>query len=109
MGTAPLTRGGRLGFITELLSGDFNAPFGRSSHHQVWSEAMVITPAVRGLLGIGARAGGKELRFAPQLPASWNQVEARNIPVGKARFDLKLGREKRRLTVTITKRAKGAT
>jgi glycogen debranching enzyme len=106
---ALLTYTGALGYVTELLSGDFNAPFGRSSHHQVWSEAMVITPAVRGLLGIEARAGGKELRFAPQLPASWNQVEARNVPVGKARFDLKLGREKRRLTVTITKRAKGAT
>jgi hypothetical protein len=98
--------------VTELLSGDFNAPFGRSSHHQIWSEAMVITPAVRGLLGIEARAGGKELRFAPQLPANWNQVEARNVPAGEARFDLKLEREKERLTVTITKRgtltAKGA-
>src|SRR4029434_2081664 len=99
MGTAPLTRGGRLGFITELLSGDFNAPFGRSSHHQVWSEAMVITPAVRGLLGIEARAGGKELRFAPQLPASWNQVEARNVAVANTHFDIKLEREIRRLRV----------
>ena len=35
---------GALGYVTELLSGDFNAPFGRSSHHQVWSEAMVVTP-----------------------------------------------------------------
>jgi hypothetical protein len=108
-----LTYTGALGYVTELLSGDFNAPFGRSSHHQVWSEAMVITPAVRGLLGIEARAGGKELRFAPQLPANWDQVEARNVPAGNARFDLKLGRETRRLTVRITKRgaltAKGAT
>jgi glycogen debranching enzyme len=110
---ALLTYTGALGYVTELLSGDFNAPFGRSSHHQVWSEAMVITPAVRGLLGIEARAGGKELRFAPQLPANWDQVEARNVPAGNARFDLKLGRETRRLTVRITKRgaltAKGAT
>jgi len=101
---ALLTYTGALGYVTELLSGDFNAPFGRSSHHQVWSEAMVITPAVRGLLGIEARAGGKELRFAPQLPANWDQVEARNVPAGNARFDLKLGREIRRLTVRITKR-----
>jgi glycogen debranching enzyme len=110
---ALLTFTGALGYVTELLSGDFNAPFGRSSHHQVWSEAMVITPAVRGLLGIEARAGGKELRFAPQLPASWNEIEARNVPVGKAHFDVKLRREIRRLRVTITKRgaltAKGAT
>lgn len=104
---ALLTFTGALGYVTELLSGDFNAPFGRSSHHQVWSEAMVITPAVRGLLGIEVRAGGKELRFAPQLPESWNQIEVRNVPAGKARFDLKLAREVRRLRVTITN--KGAT
>ena len=39
-----LTYDGALGYVTELLSGDFNTAFGRSSHHQVWSEAMVITP-----------------------------------------------------------------
>ena len=33
-----------LGYVTELLSGDYLAAFGRSSHHQVWSEAMVATP-----------------------------------------------------------------
>ncbi|HZE69693.1 MAG TPA: GH116 family glycosyl hydrolase [Pyrinomonadaceae bacterium] len=110
---ALLTFTGALGYVTELLSGDFNAPFGRSSHHQVWSEAMVITPAVRGLLGIEARAGGKELRFAPQLPANWNQIEARNVPAGNTRFDITLEREIRRLTVKITRRGaltvKGAT
>ena len=46
-----------LGYVTELLSGDFNAPFGRSSHHQVWSEAMVVTPLVRGLLGHRGHGG----------------------------------------------------
>src|SRR5258707_13075517 len=104
MANALLTFTGALGYVTELLSGEFNAPFGRSSHHQVWSEAMVITPAVRGLLGIEASAGGKELRFAPQLPASWNEIEVRSVPVGKAHFDIKLEREIRRLRVTITKR-----
>ena len=104
MTNALLTYTGALGYVTELLSGDFNTPFGRSSHHQVWSEAMVITPALRGLLGIEARAGGREFRFAPQLPANWNQVEARNVPAGNARLDLKLAREPRRSTVTITLR-----
>lgn len=104
MANALLTYTGALGYVTELLSGDFNAPFGRSSHHQVWSEAMVITPALRGLLGIEARAGGREFRFARQLPANWNQVEARNVPAGNARLDLKLAREPRRLRVTITRR-----
>ena len=33
-----------LGAITELLSGAFFQPFGRSTSHQLWSSAMVITP-----------------------------------------------------------------
>ena len=53
---ALLTFDGALGYVTELLSGDFNAAFGRSSHHQIWSEAMVVTPFVRGLLGIEVTA-----------------------------------------------------
>ncbi|MFN2511911.1 MAG: amylo-alpha-1,6-glucosidase [Pyrinomonadaceae bacterium] len=104
MATALLTYTSALGYVTELLSGDFNAPFGRSSHHQIWSEAMVITPAMRGLFGIEVKAGGKELRFAPQLPANWNQVEARNIKAGNARIDLKLERGVGKLTVKITRR-----
>ena len=48
MANALLTYDGALGYVTELLSGEFNAAFGRSSHHQVWSEAMVVTPVLRG-------------------------------------------------------------
>lgn len=104
MANALLTYVNALGYVTELLSGDFNAPFGRSSHHQVWSEAMVITPALRGLLGIEIGAGGRELRFAPQLPANWDAVEAQGIAAGDARYDLKLVRAAGRLTITITQR-----
>jgi glycogen debranching enzyme len=101
MANALLTYTNALGYVTELLSGDFNAPFGRSSHHQVWSEAMVITPTIRGLLGLEAGAGGKELRFEPQLPANWDQVEVRNVAVGNARYNLNLSRVTGRLTITI--------
>lgn len=104
MANALLTYTSALGYVTELLSGDFNAPFGRSSHHQVWSEAMVVTPTVRGLLGIGVTAGGKELRFAPQLPANWDQVEVRNVAVGNTRYDLNLSRSAGRMTI-LTKRS----
>ena len=97
-----------LGYVTELLSGDFNAPFGRSSHHQVWSEAMVITPTIRGLLGLEAAQGGKELRFEPQLPANWDQVEVRNVAVANTRYDLNLSRVAGRLTITIKPTASNA-
>jgi len=102
MANALLTYTSTLGYVTELLSGDFNQPFGRSSHHQVWSEAMVVTPVVRGLLGIEVSAGGKKLRFAPQLPANWDHVEARQVAVGTSKYDLTLERLAGRLTINIT-------
>jgi glycogen debranching enzyme len=108
MANALLTYTNALGYVTELLSGDFNAPFGRSSHHQVWSEAMVVTPTIRGLLGLEAGAGGKELRFEPQLPANWDRVEIRNIAVGSARYNLNLSRMVGRLTITIKRTASNA-
>ncbi len=92
LANAFLTFDGALGYVTELLSGDFNVAFGRSSHHQVWSEAMVVTPVLRGLLGLNVSAGGRELRFAPQLPADWDHVAIRNVSAGPSRFDLMLER-----------------
>jgi hypothetical protein len=103
MANALLTYTSALGYVTELLSGDFNQPFGRSSHHQVWSEAMVVTPVMRGLLGIEVSDGGKKLRFAPQLPADWDHVEARKVAVGKSTYDLTLQRLAGRMTINITR------
>ncbi|HXU40173.1 MAG TPA: GH116 family glycosyl hydrolase [Blastocatellia bacterium] len=104
MANALLTYPGALGYVTELLSGDFNAPFGRSSHHQVWSEAMVVTPIMRGLLGIDVGEGGRRLTFAPQLPADWDRVQARGVPVGNARYDLSLERTLGRETIKVERR-----
>jgi glycogen debranching enzyme len=105
MANALLTYSSALGYVTELLSGDFNAPFGRSSHHQVWSEAMVVTPTLRGLLGIEVTAGGTEVRFAPQLPADWDRLEVSNVAVGRARFHLTLVREAGRIKITTERTA----
>jgi hypothetical protein len=105
MSNVLLTYTNALGYVTELLSGDFNSPFGRSSHHQVWSEAMVITPTLRGMLGLEVGAGGTSLRFAPQLPADWDWVEARNIAAGpNARFDFSFARTRGRITIRVTGR-----
>jgi glycogen debranching enzyme len=109
MANALLTYPWALGYVTELLSGDFNAPFGRSSHHQVWSEAMVVTPALRGLFGIETRAGGAEMRFAPQLPANWKSVEVSHLALGGALYDLQLKRGAGVLTIAIKRVASGPT
>ena len=93
-----------LGYVTELLSGDFLAAFGRSSHHQVWSEAMVVTPLVRGLLGLGVEGGARVLSFAPQLPADWDHVRVRNVALGDCRLDIAMTRAAGRDTITVERR-----
>ena len=92
-----------LGYVTELLSGDFLSAFGRSSHHQIWSEAMVVTPTLRGLFGLEVSAGGRALRFAPQLPASWDHAAVRNVAVGAARYDLTMTRGGGRDSVAVAR------
>ena len=47
MANALLTEPGALGYVTELLSGDVNAAFGRSSHHQVEALFKAFARALR--------------------------------------------------------------
>ncbi len=101
MANALLTYSGALGYVTELLSGDFNAAFGRSSHHQIWSEAMVVTPLIRGLFGVSVAKAGTTLEFAPQLPADWDRASLANVPAGGGRYDLSLERSRGRMTITV--------
>jgi hypothetical protein len=101
MANALLTFGQPLGYVTELLSGDFKADFGRSSHHQVWSEAMVITPVMRGMLGIDVNEPAGRFTFAPQLPSDWNRVAVNNVPVGETLYNLAVDRSASRQTIRI--------
>jgi glycogen debranching enzyme len=108
MSTAHLTWDGALGSITELLSGDRNTAFGRSSHHQIWSEAMLVTPMLRGMLGLDIGDAGRRLTFAPQLPASWPQVAVERVVAGRGLYDLTLERGSGRLTIRVTRRTEGS-
>jgi len=105
MANALLTYTGALGYVTELLSGDFATAFGRSSHHQVWSEAMVVTPTVRGLLGIETMDAGATLRVAPTLPASWDRVAVHSVRVKEARYDVTVERGPGRAVMRVTRDA----
>jgi glycogen debranching enzyme len=93
MENANLTRAQDLGADTELLSGDFFVPFGRSTSHQLWSSAMVITPALRGLFGIKVDAQAKTITVNPQLPDYWNEAAIRHLQVEGGEFDLVFRRD----------------
>ncbi len=86
---ANLTKAQDLGAVTELLSGDYFVPFGRSTSHQLWSSAMVITPILRGLFGISIDAQTKTITVNPHLPAGWDHAEIKNLHIGDETIDLK--------------------
>ena len=70
------------GAVTELLSGDYFIPFGRSTSHQLWSSAMVITPILRGLFGLSLDASTNTITLNPHLPAHWAHASVSNLHLG---------------------------
>jgi hypothetical protein len=77
---------------------------GRSSSHQMWSSAMVITPLLRGLFGLDWDAANHTLRLAPHLPADWGHATLHNAPLGSTTIDLKYERSGDHLMVNATTR-----
>lgn len=103
MQNANLTTEQDLGAVTELLSGAFNDPFGRSTSHQMWSSAMVLTPALRGLFGVSIDALNELVTVDPHLPAQWNTAELHHLRVGKRDAEVTFERRGQQLIVSLTK------
>ena len=102
MQNANLTWEQDLGAVTELLSGDFFVPFGRSTSHQMWSSAMVITPAIRGLFGLSFDAEDKAVVVDPHLPATWQGATLHHVPVVGGAGDVSFHREGATLVVRLS-------
>ncbi len=96
-----------LGSVTELLSGEFFQPLGRSTAHQTWSSAMVLTPALRGLFGLEWDALNRTLLVAPNLPADWDRAVLRNVRVGDSTLALTYQRDGGQLVVEARETAPG--
>ena len=103
MQNADLTWQQDLGAVTELLSGAYFVPFGRSTTHQLWSSAMVITPAVRGLFGLSFDAEHKTITIDPHLPAEWPGATLHNAPVAGGTADLVFHRERGTMVARLEK------
>ena len=89
------------GAVTELLSGDWFVPFGRSTSHQLWSSAMVIIPTLRGLFGISLDASTNTITVNPHLPADWTNARVSKLHLGDSIVTLNFYREKGKLRVTV--------
>jgi len=80
---ALLALDGSLGHVTEVLSGDYYQPLSTSSPHQIWSAAMVVSPILRGMLGLEIDAIHHSVKLAPHVPADWTRFSVQNVRVGK--------------------------
>jgi GH15 family glucan-1,4-alpha-glucosidase len=89
---ALLALDGSLGHVTEVLSGDYYQPLSTSSPHQIWSAAMVVSPLLRGMLGLATDADKRVIMFAPHLPAEWNSLTIDNLRIGGSKLQLNFTR-----------------
>jgi glycogen debranching enzyme len=85
---ALLALDGSLGHVTEVLSGDYYQPLSTSSPHQIWSAAMVVSPILRGMLGLEVDAITHHISLTPHVPAHWNFFRVQNVHIGEVVLDL---------------------
>src|SRR6266852_1533371 len=98
---ALLALDGSLGHVTEVLSGDYYQPLSTSSPHQIWSAAMVVSPILRGMLGLEVDAKSGTLAFAPHAPAGWTRFRIRNVRAGAAQMDLTYSKDAGGMTMEV--------
>jgi hypothetical protein len=100
---ALLTLDGSLGHVTEVLSGDNYQPLATSSPHQIWSAAMVVSPLLKGMLGLEKDATQKTLLFLPHVPADWTNFRISNVQVGDSVVSLSYQKTLSEITLQVTR------
>jgi glycogen debranching enzyme len=96
---ALLALDGSPGHVTEVLSGDYYQPLSTSSPHQIWSAAMVVSPVLRGMLGLEFDAQAHRLTFAPHIPADWKRLAIHHVATGSGTVALQLTRTPESITL----------
>src|SRR6266566_7098980 len=92
---------GSLGHVTEVISGDYYQPLSTSSPHQIWSSAMVISPLLRGVMGIETDASSHKVVFSPHVPADWTSFSVHNIRAGDIALDLHYSKTQNAITINV--------
>jgi len=98
---AQLALDGSLGHVAEVLSGDFYQTLSTGSPHQVWSAAMVVSPLLRGMLGVKADAVACHLTLAPHIPANWNTFSIDNLAIGEDKIGISYQRTSDRIRLQV--------
>jgi glycogen debranching enzyme len=100
---------GSLGRVTEVLSGSYYEGLGTASPHQIWSSAMVISPVVRGMLGVSVDEARKTVRLAPHIPADWNTFSIHNLSACGGKYDIAFHRDPRGVNFSLSGNGSGCT
>jgi hypothetical protein len=104
---ALLALDGSPGHTTEVLSGDYYQPLVTSSPHQIWSAAMVVSPLLRGMLGLQVDATTQTITLAPSLPADWTDLGVQNVQAGNAKADFQLQRSGEEMVLEVHRAGTG--
>jgi glycogen debranching enzyme len=89
----------------EVISGRLYKPLDTAVPQQFFATSMVLTPLIRGLLGIDVDAPAHRVAIAPHLPPDWDSVRVENVPVGRDRLDFAIRRSTGRITADVTRHA----
>ena len=93
-----------LGRNPELMSGAFYRPLDTAVPQQFFATSMLVTPLVRGLLGLEADAPHRRATVAPHLPDDWDEVAVENFRVGDDALSIRITRTDGSMTVTLARR-----
>ncbi len=92
-----------LGRNPEVMSGRLYKPLDTAVPQQFFATSMVLTPLIRGLLGIDVDVPARRVTIAPHLPPDWDTVAVDNVPVGTGLMSFELRRTAGRITASVTR------
>lgn len=104
---ALLALDGSLGHVAEVLSGDYYQGLSTNSPHQIWSAAMVVSPILRGMLGLEVSALTHTVTFAPHIPADWRSFSVDNLQVGTTTLAFDYQRAPGMITLEVKRTGSG--
>jgi glycogen debranching enzyme len=87
----------------EVISGRLYKPLDTAVPQQFFATSMVLTPLIRGLLGLDVDAPARRVTIAPHLPPDWDSVRVENVPVGSDRLDIAVRRAPGRMVAEVSR------
>ena len=92
----------------EVISGRLYKPLDTAVPQQFFATSMVLTPLIRGLLGLDVDAPNHRVTIAPHLPPAWDTLRVTNVPVGGDRISFFIQRTAGAYRLDVSRAGAGA-